>query len=185
MEWDCALRTSQLSPGENLNLQLSPTHQPLRKQKKVIHSQGVNSGVFRTFNFKSHFHLQSDKEVIQQSLRRPKLSEFRESSQLCQKAQCCSQSAIRQNSSGLGVGSMRTAHRDTKANIKPSFLRRVRPPAFPSWDSRATFETTGQGGSSQRSCLWLGSADCRGIYCLCFTSGALFLLISWAVTQGF
>lgn len=36
----------------------------IRKQKEIIHSRGANTGVFRPFNFKSRFHLQSDKEVI-------------------------------------------------------------------------------------------------------------------------
>lgn len=89
------------------------------------------------------------------------------------------------NRSGLWIESITAAHREAGKNVNLKAAAEWLP-AFLSQDFSVTFKllvkVAPHCGAVYR---WLGSIDCQKIYCLRFTSNALFFLISSTVTQCF
>lgn len=89
------------------------------------------------------------------------------------------------NRSSLWIESITAAHHEAGKNVNLKAAAEWLP-AFLSQDFSVTFKCLVKValhcGAVYR---WLGSIDCQKIYCLCFTSNALFFLISSTVTQCF
>lgn len=165
-----------MSSGQ-INPQLAPT-QPLQRHQQKAEPH-MHCGVLRPFLFLS------SQKLLNRGSADPKFLNLERKlsapSQSLTELSICNQI----NRSSLWIGSITAAHHEAGKNVNLKATAEWLP-AFLSQDFSVTFKclvkVAPHCGAVYR---WLGSIDCQKIYCLCFTSNALFFLISSTVTQCF
>lgn len=181
---------SELWPWPKLSLQSLLARSPTNWHQRSLY-EDINKKLspICTVEFWSHFSLRpgfiftASKKLLNRASADPKFLNLERKLSSLSKSLMVLSICNQINRSSLWIGSITAAHREARKNVNLKAAAEWLP-AFLSQDFSVSFKclvkVAPHCGAVYR---WLGSIDCQKIYCLCFTSNALFFLISSTVTQ--